>query len=80
MVFSFLSLSVLPLISGVQTFTVNTPSAKLVLKSPLDYEYTTSYLLTLKITDTGKIAQPSGNITIKVKQNNLNLAFLSCFF
>ena len=60
-----------PLISGIQSFTINTPSAKLVLKSPLDFEHTTSYLLTLKITDMGKQAQPSGYITIKVKANNL---------
>ncbi|XP_078366394.1 uncharacterized protein LOC144650562 [Oculina patagonica] len=51
---------------GVESFTINTPSAKLVLKSSLDYEHTTSYLLTIKITDTGKPARPSGNITIKV--------------
>ena len=60
-------LSIPLLISGIQSFTINTPTAKLVLKSSLDYEHTTSYLLTLTITDTGKVAQPSGNITIKVK-------------
>lgn len=53
---------------GIQSFTVNTPTAKLALKSALDYEHTTSYLLTLKITDTGKAKQPSGNITIKVEK------------
>ena len=60
-------LSIPLLISGIQSFTINTPTAKLVLKSSLDYEHTTSYLLTLTITDTGKVAQPSGNIIIKVK-------------
>jgi len=52
--------------SGIESFTIHTPSAKLVLKSALDYEHTTSYVLTLKITDTGKATQPSGNISIKV--------------
>ena len=46
----------------------------MVLKSSLDYEHTTSYLLTIRITDTGKPAQPSGNITIKVKKNFFDLS------
>ncbi|XP_068721591.1 uncharacterized protein [Montipora capricornis] len=52
--------------AGIESFTMNTTSAKLSLKSPLDYEHTASYTLALKITDTGKANQPSGNITIKV--------------
>ena len=55
---------------GIESFTIHTPSAKLVLKSALDYEHTTSYVLTLKITDTGKATQPSGNISIKVNKSN----------
>ncbi|XP_074618758.1 uncharacterized protein LOC141877629 isoform X2 [Acropora palmata] len=51
---------------GIESFTMSSPSAKLILKSPLDYEHTTSYTLTLRITDTGKVNQPSGNITIKI--------------
>lgn len=61
--------------SGIQSFTISTSSAKLVLKSPLDYEHTTSFLLTLTITDTGKPAQPSGNITIKVKVKRFSFFF-----
>lgn len=65
--------------SGIQSFTISTSSAKLVLKSPLDYEHTTSYLLTLTITDTGKPAQPSGNITIKVKVKRFSFfSYFSC--
>lgn len=50
----------------IKTFTINSPTAQLILNSPLDYEHTKSYLLTLRITDTGKVARPSGNITIRV--------------
>lgn len=70
-------------VSGIESFTINTPSAKLVIKSSLDYEHTTSYLLTVRITDMGKPAQPSGNITIKVKKNFFDLSCarydFSCF-
>ena len=50
----------------IETFTVNTPTARIVLKSELDYEHTRSYSLTLRITDIGKATQPSGNVTVKV--------------
>lgn len=49
---------------AVQTFNINTKKAKLVVKQLLNFEATTSYLLTMKITDTG-ISQ-SGNVTLKM--------------
>lgn len=59
-------------IVGIETFTVNSSTAQLILNSPLDYEHTTSYLLTLRITDTGKLEEPSGNITIRVNRKFLD--------
>ena len=59
-------------IVGIETFTVNSSTAQLILNSLLDYEHTTSYLLTLRITDTGKLEEPSGNITIRVNRKFLD--------
>lgn len=50
---------------GIQSFTsIGTTTATLTVKALLDFEYTTSYLLYLRITDTAK--GWTGNITIKV--------------
>jgi len=51
--------------SGIQSFTsITTSTALLTLKALLDFEYTTSYELYLRITDTN--TGWTGNITIKV--------------
>lgn len=51
--------------SGIQSFTsITTSTASLTLKALLDFEYTTSYELYLRITDTN--TGWTGNITIKV--------------
>lgn len=67
-------------IVGVETFTVNSSTAQLILNSPLDYEHTTSYLLTLRITDTGKFEEPSGNITIRVNRKFLDFCNITSLF
>ncbi|XP_022792613.1 uncharacterized protein LOC111331710 [Stylophora pistillata] len=57
--------------SGIQSFTsIATSIAKLTLKEPLDFEYTSYYLLYLRITDTVK--GWTGNISIKVVVEDYN--------
>jgi len=57
--------------SGIQSFTsITTSTASLTLKALLDFEYTTSYELYLRITDTN--TGWTGNITIKVFVEDYN--------
>ena len=53
--------------TGIQSFTsITTSTASLTLKALLDFEFTTSYELYLRITDTSN--GWTGNITIKVNK------------
>ncbi|XP_078366293.1 uncharacterized protein LOC144650486 [Oculina patagonica] len=56
--------------SGIQSFSIGTTTAALTLKALLDFEYTTSYLLYLRITDTAN--GWTGNITIKIIVEDYN--------